>query len=145
MLEEQLCHQVLEGRLSLGRALQELIRSGHVSWEERRRFLLAVHREASAQLSTRTDERARQEASELVERCAGALSVLQSSNANGTPAEAAPGPEGNGASLTPEIREWALRQFTEEELADGLRELRERGGLELRDFLPELERMVDPK
>ncbi len=44
--------------------------------------------------------------------------------------------------LTPELRQWALQQFTEEEILAGLRELREHGGLELRDFLPELERIV---
>jgi hypothetical protein len=44
--------------------------------------------------------------------------------------------------LTPELRQWALQQFTEEEILAGLRELREEGGLELRDFLPELERIV---
>jgi hypothetical protein len=42
------------------------------------------------------------------------------------------------ARLTPELRQWALQLFTEEEILAGLRELREQGGLELRDFLPEL-------
>jgi hypothetical protein len=44
--------------------------------------------------------------------------------------------------LTPELRQWALQLFTEEEILAGLRELREQGGLELRDFLPELEQIV---
>jgi hypothetical protein len=47
--------------------------------------------------------------------------------------------------LTPECREWAIQQFTEEEIVAGLRELREQGGLELRDFLPELEKIVAPQ
>jgi hypothetical protein len=47
-----------------------------------------------------------------------------------------------GTRLSPELLEWARRQFTEEEILVGLRELREKGGQELADFLPELERMV---
>jgi hypothetical protein len=35
--------------------------------------------------------------------------------------------------------EWAQRQFSEEEIIAGLREIRETGGLELRDFIHELE------
>ncbi len=46
------------------------------------------------------------------------------------------------AGLPPELREWALRQVGEEELAAGLRELREQGGLELRDFVHELDQIV---
>ncbi len=46
--------------------------------------------------------------------------------------------------LTPELRAWALQQFTEEEAVAGLRELRERGGPELADFLHELEQAAQP-
>jgi hypothetical protein len=53
--------------------------------------------------------------------------------------------DGNPASpeemrLTPELRQWAQQQVTDEEILAGLREIREKGGLELRDFLDELER-----
>jgi hypothetical protein len=41
--------------------------------------------------------------------------------------------------LTPEILDWARRQFNEAEFVAGLREIRETGGLELRDFVRELE------
>jgi hypothetical protein len=44
--------------------------------------------------------------------------------------------------LTPELREWARQQFTEEEIVAALRELRGKGGLELGDFLQELEQIV---
>ena len=44
--------------------------------------------------------------------------------------------------LTPELREWARQQFTEEEIVAALRELREKGGKELGDFLHELEQIV---
>ncbi len=47
-----------------------------------------------------------------------------------------------GTRLTPEQLEWARQQFTEEEVVAGLRELREKGGMELHEFLPELEQMV---
>jgi hypothetical protein len=62
---------------------------------------------------------------------------------NGAPSvpepERRPGADGK---LPPELRPWALQQFTEEEIAAGLQELREQGGLELREFLPELEQMA---
>ena len=47
--------------------------------------------------------------------------------------------------ITPELREWALRQINEAEIIAALRELREQGGLELRDFLQELEQIVTPQ
>jgi hypothetical protein len=40
---------------------------------------------------------------------------------------------------TPEVVEWARQQYTEEDIVAGLREVRETGGRELRDFLGELE------
>ncbi len=39
-----------------------------------------------------------------------------------------------------EILEWAKRQLNEQETVSGLREIRETGGLELVDFLHDLER-----
>jgi hypothetical protein len=39
----------------------------------------------------------------------------------------------------PELLDWGRRQFSEEEIAAGLREVRQTGGLELRDFIHELE------
>jgi hypothetical protein len=44
--------------------------------------------------------------------------------------------------LPPELREWARQLFTEEETAAGLRDLQEHGGMELHEFLPELEQIV---
>ncbi|MBI1917592.1 MAG: hypothetical protein HYS12_23100 [Planctomycetes bacterium] len=41
--------------------------------------------------------------------------------------------------ISPELREWLLRRFSEEEAVANLRELREKGGLELWDFIEELE------
>lgn len=46
--------------------------------------------------------------------------------------------------LTPEFREWALQQFSKEEIAAGLRDIEKTGGRELRDFLPELEQAAGP-
>lgn len=46
--------------------------------------------------------------------------------------------------LTPELREWLIQQTDVEQALANLRELRERGGLELDDFLPELERAANP-
>jgi hypothetical protein len=44
---------------------------------------------------------------------------------------------------TPAIREWARQLFGEEEVIAGLREIRETGGHELRDFVHELEQPAD--
>jgi hypothetical protein len=42
-------------------------------------------------------------------------------------------------ALTPELREWAKGQFTDEELAAGIREIRETGGLTFDDVIRGLE------
>jgi len=47
--------------------------------------------------------------------------------------------------MTPELLDWMRRQLTEEEMEsarEALREMREKGGLELKDFIQELEQMV---
>jgi hypothetical protein len=41
--------------------------------------------------------------------------------------------------------EWARQQFSEEEFVAGLREIRETGGLELQDFIRELEQEAAPR
>jgi hypothetical protein len=46
--------------------------------------------------------------------------------------------------IQPEILEWARQQLNEEETVAGLREIRETGGLELEDFLHELEQEAAP-
>ncbi len=50
--------------------------------------------------------------------------------ANGTVTQA--------AMLTPELLEWARGLDTEEEIIAGVREVRETGGLELKDFIQEI-------
>jgi hypothetical protein len=45
--------------------------------------------------------------------------------------------------VPPAVRAWALEQFSEEEIVGGLREVRETGGLELSDFIHELEQIAD--
>jgi hypothetical protein len=44
--------------------------------------------------------------------------------------------------ITPELLEWARRTFNEEEFLAGLREIETTGGLELKDFIHELEPIV---
>ena len=51
-------------------------------------------------------------------------------------------PQAPGESLPAEVLEWARKRFTEEEIAAGLREIRETGGLKLDDFLHELEEVA---
>lgn len=57
-----------------------------------------------------------------------------------TPAEESP-----SDALTPEILAWARQQLNEEETVAGLREIRETGGLELADFLHDLQREAIPR
>jgi hypothetical protein len=47
--------------------------------------------------------------------------------------------------LTPEVMEWARRTFNEEEHLAGLREIEATGGLELKDFIHELEEEITPR
>jgi hypothetical protein len=54
-------------------------------------------------------------------------------------------PSGHGweiTPLTPELREWLLQDFNEEEVLADFREVREKGGLELHEFIQELEQVV---
>jgi hypothetical protein len=41
--------------------------------------------------------------------------------------------------------EWARQQFSEEEFLAGLRDVRENGGLELKDFIQGLEQEAAPR
>jgi len=50
----------------------------------------------------------------------------------------------SSVELTPDILEWARRQFSDEEYAAGFRDIRENGGLELSDFIHELEQTASP-
>jgi hypothetical protein len=43
------------------------------------------------------------------------------------------------AEITPEILAWALSHFNEEETLAGIREIRETGGLQLKDLLHEID------
>ena len=45
--------------------------------------------------------------------------------------------------LPPEVREKALAQYTEEETIAALKEVQEKGGHELTEFVQELERVLD--
>jgi hypothetical protein len=46
---------------------------------------------------------------------------------------------------TPELLDWARHQFSEEEIVAGLREVRTTGGLELQDFIREIEQEAMPR
>jgi hypothetical protein len=43
------------------------------------------------------------------------------------------------------LREWARQQFSEEEFLAEVREIEETGGLELKDFIHELEQEAGPR
>jgi hypothetical protein len=61
---------------------------------------------------------------------------------------ATPPPSANEGStlpdgkLSPELLEWALQQINEEEIIAGLEEIQRTGGLQLSDFIQELELLV---
>jgi hypothetical protein len=46
--------------------------------------------------------------------------------------------------LTPELREWLLEQYTDEEYRAGFRDIEETGGRELKDFAHKLEKAAAP-
>jgi hypothetical protein len=46
--------------------------------------------------------------------------------------------------LTADLLEWARRQFTEEQIVAGIREIRATGGLKFDDFLSDLEQAARP-
>ncbi len=48
-------------------------------------------------------------------------------------------------SITPEILEWARKNFDEAEFLAGIRQIRETGGWQLKDFIHELEEVVRPR
>ncbi len=59
------------------------------------------------------------------------------------------GNNGNGSNLeptrmSPELLEWAIRQFNDEETLAGIEEIRQTGGLKFEDFIHELEAIVAP-
>lgn len=47
--------------------------------------------------------------------------------------------------LSPELMAWVRQQSSEEEFLAGLREIQESGGLELKDFIQELEQEAAPR
>jgi hypothetical protein len=47
--------------------------------------------------------------------------------------------------VPPELREWAIRNFNLEEFMAGVREIQETGGVELKDFIHELEQEAAPR
>ncbi len=56
-----------------------------------------------------------------------------------------PPPALPSGKLPPELMEWARQQFNEEEFLAGLREVEETGGVELKDFIQELEQEAGPR
>jgi zinc-ribbon domain len=56
-----------------------------------------------------------------------------------------PPPAQPSGKLSPELREWARQQFSEEEFLAGLREVQETGGVELKDFIKDLEQEAGPR
>ncbi len=42
-------------------------------------------------------------------------------------------------SIPPELRDWAANQFSEEQIVEGVREIQRTGGVELKEFIHELE------
>lgn len=55
-----------------------------------------------------------------------------------------PPPMPPSGKLPKELLEWARQQLSEEEFLAGLREIQESGGLELKDFIQELEQEASP-
>jgi len=60
------------------------------------------------------------------------------------PDPAAQGRESGDGHLTPELLEWARRTFDKEAFVAGLREVERTGGVELKDFIHEVEEQALP-
>lgn len=76
----------------------------------------------------------------------GSQDNVPEQNSHGAPEALGPGSHDNGLSipktiLTPELRRWA-EQFSDEEFIDGVNEIRKTGGLQLSEFIDELEAIV---
>src|SRR5262245_45633050 len=69
----------------------------------------------------------------------GSLPEAIETNASSLPKQL-PMPE--AVRFTPEFLEWARQQFTEEEIVAALRDFEVTGGLELKDFIHELEEIA---
>ncbi len=89
----------------------------------------------------------------LTKLCAEVLSHLAELDVASRPGSRTPanpqsdiknGKQYSSEPIPPEILEWARKNLNEEETAAGLREIRETGGLELADFIQELEQSVTP-
>jgi hypothetical protein len=63
---------------------------------------------------------------------------------NGAPSADGSAGASTPAQLSPQLLEWARQQFNPLEFAAGLREVQETGGLELKDFVQELEQEAAP-
>jgi hypothetical protein len=74
--------------------------------------------------------------------------VKKKSNKNGkSPSRQPKKPRGiNGFKKpTPALLAWAKKQYSKEEILAGLKEMKKTGGLELKDFLHELEEAAKPR
>jgi hypothetical protein len=80
---------------------------------------------------------------DLLDRVAHSALSLKAHADQAPPAPSEPGCPFPRTQLSPELLEWARQQFNEEELEANLREVREKGGLELKDFIHELEQIVN--
>jgi hypothetical protein len=66
--------------------------------------------------------------------------------------EPAPLPGGPGGGVgrseadkcSPELLAWADRQYSDEDVVAGIREIKETGGMELKDFMQEIDSVLSP-
>jgi hypothetical protein len=144
-----LCERVLAGHLSLSDALAQLKGSGLGARLELDSFLRLVRETAQKRLNQNAGIA---ENASVLEELLRTTGILNGPRPTTNDASAPMGQVGDSAPLpsqiqreeiSPEILQWARQQFTEEEILAGLHELRETGGLELRDFIHELEEIAN--
>jgi hypothetical protein len=98
-------------------------------------------------LAPETERKLREKAAQRGQTIEEYLSRLADESAASAPVAPSPSPRPDRtpeAPIPPEILEWARQQVSEEQILADLREINETGGLELKDFIRELEQAAGP-
>jgi predicted amidophosphoribosyltransferase len=75
--------------------------------------------------------------------CGRSLTGAALADAGGSARQPSPPPEPPSGKLSPELMKRARQQFSEEEFLAGLHEIQKTGGMELQDFIRELEQEAE--
>ncbi|HLN28382.1 MAG TPA: hypothetical protein VK395_11630 [Gemmataceae bacterium] len=153
-----LADSAVSGDVSLAEALGQLKALGHIACAETLRFLQILQSTAANRLSqspgnenkavlygllAQIDLLAKSSGFLLPDHPLAESTATRSANEMfGNASSPKHAQDSKNGATAPEILEWARQQFSEEEILAGLREVRETGGVELRNFIQELEQIA---